>query len=222
MADGGQPRREAELVEPVEVADLDRQEPLDGRRVRPEVRPVDPHPDHRGPGVDPVGASRPRGRTSGRRGDVRDPRPDDVAQDRRDAVRRGPSRTAAAASGRCTRGRATTGASPAQATPQRVRANSRSSRSQMRVRGVAAGRARGTRAAAPGRWWSGATRSPRRPTATVAISRRPRRVRRGGRRGAAGRDAGSGRPAGARRRGGGAEPGLERGADDALLGDDRR
>ena len=33
-----QPRREAELVEPVEVADLDRQEPLDARRVRPELR----------------------------------------------------------------------------------------------------------------------------------------------------------------------------------------
>ena len=49
-----QPRREAELVQPVELADVDRQQPLDRGRVRPEVRAVDPHPDHLRPGVDAV------------------------------------------------------------------------------------------------------------------------------------------------------------------------
>ena len=65
-----QPRREPELVEPVELADLDRQEPPDVRRVRPESGPVDPHPDHRRPGIDAV--LRLDGRQGlGQRGDVR-------------------------------------------------------------------------------------------------------------------------------------------------------
>ena len=64
-----QPRGEAELVEPVEVADLDRQEPADLGRVRPERRPVDPHPDHLRTRVDPVraGDRRERARTARRR-----------------------------------------------------------------------------------------------------------------------------------------------------------
>ena len=62
-----QPRREPELVEPVEIADVDRQDPLDGRRVRAEVRPVDPHPDHRRTRVHAVVAPRPR---AGRRGRI--------------------------------------------------------------------------------------------------------------------------------------------------------
>ena len=80
-----QPRREAELVEPVQLPDLDRQEPLDGRRVGTEARLVDPHPDHRRTRVDPVGGL-DRGQHVRRRRDVGDPRPDQVAQDGGDAV----------------------------------------------------------------------------------------------------------------------------------------
>ena len=86
MALDGSHDGEAELVEPVELADLDRQQPLDGRRVRAEVAPVDPHPDHLRPGVDPV-LRLDRRQHVGQRRDVRGARPDDVAQDRGDAVR---------------------------------------------------------------------------------------------------------------------------------------
>ena len=81
MARRRQPRREAELVEPVQLADLDRQEPLDAGRIRAEVRPVDPHPDHRRTRGRPGRRSRSREHV-GRRRDVGDPRPDQVAQDR--------------------------------------------------------------------------------------------------------------------------------------------
>ena len=99
-----QPRGEAQLVQAVELADLDRQQPLHGGRVRPEARAVDPHPDHLRPGVDPV-VRLDRGQHVRARGDVGGPRPDDVAQDGLDRRRSGPSRTAAAASVPCTRGR---------------------------------------------------------------------------------------------------------------------
>ena len=81
-----QPGREAQLVQAVELADLDRQQPLDLRRRRLERGPVDPHPDHRRPGLDPVVLRDGRQRL-GVRGEVRGPRPDDVAQDRGDPVR---------------------------------------------------------------------------------------------------------------------------------------
>ena len=81
----GQPRGETELVEPIELADLDRQQPLDRRRVRPEPRPVDPHADHLRSGIDAVvGLDGGQHRRAG--GDVRGARPDDVAEHRADAV----------------------------------------------------------------------------------------------------------------------------------------
>ena len=116
-----QPGREAELVEPVQVADLDRQQPLDGRRVRPELRAVDPHPDHGRPRVDPVGGldrreDRAGAATYATRGRMRSRRTT------ADAVARGPSRTAAAGSGPLYSRTSATGASPSQASaPARPR-----------------------------------------------------------------------------------------------------
>jgi hypothetical protein len=82
---GRQPRGEPELVEPIELADLDGEQPLHGRRVRLEVRSIDPHPDHLRSGVDAVV------RLDGREhvlagGDVRGARPDDVAKHSTDPI----------------------------------------------------------------------------------------------------------------------------------------
>src|SRR6185436_11709209 len=80
-----QPRGESQLVQAVELTDVDGEQPPDVGRIRPEPRPVDPHPDHLRPrvqavrgldGLDRVGQDR----------DVRGAGPDDVAEDRLDPV----------------------------------------------------------------------------------------------------------------------------------------
>ena len=81
----GQPRGEAQLVEAIELADLHRQQARDLARVGPEVRLVDPHPDHRRAGVHAV-LRRDRRQLLRQRGDVRGARPDQVAQHPLDAV----------------------------------------------------------------------------------------------------------------------------------------
>ena len=80
-----QPRREAELVQAVELADLDREQPLDRGRIGPEARAVDPHPDHLRARVHAVvGLDGGEHRRS--RGDVRGARTDDVPEHRADPV----------------------------------------------------------------------------------------------------------------------------------------
>jgi len=81
----GQPRGEAELVEPVELADLDGEQARDLARVGPEMGLVDPHADHRRPRVHPVEHT-DRRQLLGPGGDVRGTRPDQVAQDPLDAL----------------------------------------------------------------------------------------------------------------------------------------
>ena len=83
---GRQPRGEAQVVEPVQVADLRRQEPRRRAGHRPEGAPVDPHAHHLRAGLEAVDLA---GRREVRlqAGQVRGPRPDDVAQQGQDAGR---------------------------------------------------------------------------------------------------------------------------------------
>ncbi len=87
LRDGGrrQPCREPQLVEAVELVCVHGQEALDLGSRRLEGGAVDPHPDHLGPGFQPVvlGDRRHRLRLGG---DIRRPRPDHVTQDGRDPV----------------------------------------------------------------------------------------------------------------------------------------
>ena len=85
MAVDGQPRGEPELVQPVQLADVHREQALDGGRIRPKVRAIDPHPDHLRARIDPVLAL-DGGQHVDPRSDVRRAWLDDVAQDRPDAV----------------------------------------------------------------------------------------------------------------------------------------
>ena len=89
MAVEGQPRGEPELVQPVQLADVHREQALDGGGIRPEMHAIDPHPHHLRTRIDPVL------RLDGRqhvdpRSDVRRTWLDDVAQDRPDAVSASP------------------------------------------------------------------------------------------------------------------------------------
>ena len=81
-----QPGREAEVVEPIEVADLGGQDAEDAAGLRSEARPIDPHADHRRAGpqaVDPLD----RGQLRAERRDVRRAGPDDRPKDGRHTVR---------------------------------------------------------------------------------------------------------------------------------------
>src|SRR3990170_4706569 len=81
-----QPRPEAELVEAIELHRVVWPEPLEAGVVgRAESGPVHPHPDHLRTGVEAVPSLDRRDR-NGERRDVRDPGPDDVAEDGHDAL----------------------------------------------------------------------------------------------------------------------------------------
>ena len=179
---GRQPRGEAELVEPVQLPDLDRQEPLDGGRVRLEAAPGRPTS---GPSTGP---GPPGTRSRSRAGPAPAPRRRRPAAGSGRAGRprcrpRDPSRTAAAASGRCTRGRARSARRRPRPRPS-ASARTRAPRGRRSRRRRTAGRARGTRAGGPCRSSRGrrSRRDGRRATAAISPaasaqrSRRPARV----------------------------------------------